>query len=99
MLSGSHKRTRWARVGTLQLPPGFRERTWQYLQRGDVLSRIGLCVLAVCGLWAVTYSWSIPLGFQRNYTPPRDIVANVRFDKDDPERTREAKATAARTVR
>jgi hypothetical protein len=86
-------------VAAHQLPPGLLERNWQYLKRGDVLARIGLCVLAIIGLWSVTSSWSIPLGYERNYTPPRDIVANVKFDKADPERTKEAKTMAARTVR
>jgi hypothetical protein len=98
MLSGSQKRTRWDRVASLQLAPGLLERNWQYLKRGEVLARIGLCVLAVFGLWTVTKAWSIPLGYERNYTPPRDIVANVRFDKADPDRTREAKELAKRTV-
>ena len=34
----------------------------------------------------------MPLGYHRNYTPPRDIVAKVTFQTADPERTREAKA-------
>ena len=29
--------------------PGVLERTWEYLQRGDVLVRLGLCVLTVLG--------------------------------------------------
>lgn len=74
------------------------ERTWEYLQRGDVLVRLGMCVLAVIGLWAVTTSWSIPLAYHRNFTPPRDVVAKVSFQKADPEGTKEAKALAARKV-
>ena len=33
------------RVAALELPPGLLERTWDYLQRGDVLVRLGLCLL------------------------------------------------------
>ena len=99
MLNGSQKRTRLERVAALELPPGMLERTWAYLQRGEVLIRLGLCVLTVIGLWFVTSAWSIPLGYHRNYTPPRDIVANVLFQKADPEKTKEAKAAAARKSR
>lgn len=98
MASGSRKRTRSERVAALELPPGIIERTWDCLQRGDVLARLGLCVLAVVALWIVTTSWSIPLGFHRNYTPARDVVAKATFSKADPESTREAKALAARKV-
>jgi hypothetical protein len=85
-------------VAALELPPGLIERTWEYLQRGDVLARLGLCALAIIGLWAVTTSWSIPLGYHRNFTPPRDVVAKVSFQKADPEGTKEAKSLAARKV-
>jgi cyclic-di-AMP phosphodiesterase PgpH len=98
MASGNQKRTRSERVAALELPPGLIERTWDYLQRGDVLARLGLCLLAIAALWAATMSWSIPLGFHRNFTPSRDIVAKVSFMKADPESTREAKSLAARKV-
>ncbi len=41
MASGSQKRTRSERVAALELPPGLLERTWDYLQRGDVLGLVG----------------------------------------------------------
>ncbi len=97
-MNGSQKRTRLERVAALELPPGLVERTWDYLQRGDVLVRLGLCVAAVVGLWLVTAAWSIPLGYKRNYTPPRDIVANVKFKKADHDQTMAAKTLAARKV-
>ncbi len=82
----------------MELPPGLLERTWDYLQRGDVLGRLGLCLLAVIGLWVVTAAWSIPLGYHRSYTPGRDIVAKVSFPKADPEGTKDAQLLAARKV-
>jgi cyclic-di-AMP phosphodiesterase PgpH len=98
MSSGSQKRTRSERVAALELPPGLLERTWDYLQRGDVLGRLGLCLLTVIGLWFVTAAWSIPLGYHRTYTPGRDIVAKVSFPKADPEGTKDARLLAARKV-
>src|SRR4051794_23905312 len=98
MSTGSRKRTRSERVAALELPPGLVERTWEYLKRGDVLARLGLCMLAILGLWCVTLSWSIPLSFHRNFTPQRDIVAKVKFDKPDPDGTKEARTLARRKV-
>ncbi len=98
MSTGNQKRTRWERVAALELPPGALERTWAYLHRGDVLARLGLCLVSIAGLWFVTKAWTIPLGYHRNYTPERDIVAKVAFEKADVEQTREARAAAARNV-
>src|SRR5262249_11130173 len=98
MSSGSRKRTRLERVAALELPPGWIERTWDYLQQGEVLARLGLCVLTIVGLWIVTAGWSIPLRYHRHYTPPRDVVAKVSFEKKDDDATKEARNLAARTV-
>jgi putative nucleotidyltransferase with HDIG domain len=98
MANGSQKRTRSERVAALELPPGLLERTWDYLQRGDVLARLGLGLLCIVGLWAVTSSWSIPLGYHRDFSPPRNIVAKVAFKKADPDGTKEARSQAARLV-
>ncbi|MGD9722156.1 MAG: HD family phosphohydrolase [Pirellulales bacterium] len=99
MSSGGQKRTRLERVAALELPPGLIERTWEYLQRSDVLVRLGLCVLTVLGLWVVTASWTSPPRFHRNYTPSRDVVAKVAFRRADAERTQQARAAAAQQVR
>jgi len=98
MASGIQKRTRSERVAALELPPGALERCWDCLHRGDVLSRLGLCVLTILALWCVTLSWSVPLGYYRNYVPPRNIVAKVGFEKADPDGTREDRTLAANRV-
>jgi len=74
------------------------ERTWDCLQRGDVLVRLGMCLACIVGLWLATASWSIPLGYQRDFTPSRNVVAKVSFKKADPDGTKEARAQAARLV-
>ncbi|MEX2111700.1 MAG: HDIG domain-containing metalloprotein [Pirellulales bacterium] len=99
MSYGGQKRTRLERVAALELPPGSLERTWKYLQQTDVLVRLGLCVLAIVALWLVTASWTMPLGYHRNFTPQRNIVAKVAFRRADPERTELAKAAAEQQVR
>jgi putative nucleotidyltransferase with HDIG domain len=99
MTGGSQKRKRSERVAALELPPGLLERTWDYLQRSDVLVRLGLCVLTVVCLWLVTAAWTVPLGYHRNYTPTRDITAKVAFRRADEERTKEARRAAQQQVR
>jgi putative nucleotidyltransferase with HDIG domain len=99
MSSGGQKRTRLERVAALELPPGSLERAWKYLQQTDVLVRLGLCLLAIVGLWVVTASWTMPLGYHRNFTPQRNIVAKVAFRRADPERTELARAAAEQQVR
>ena len=99
MSSVNRKRTRSERVAALELRPGWVDRTADYVRRGDVLVRLAvLGVLAVVALWCVTLSWSVPLEYHRNYTPPRNIVANAPFDKVDPDATKEAHPWRGRKV-
>ncbi len=86
-------------MAALELPPGSLERTWKYLQRSDVLVRLGFCVLAIIALWVVTASWTMPLGYHRNFTPQRNVVAKVAFRSPRPERTELAAAAAEQQVR
>ena len=95
MASGSRKRTRGERVAALELPPNAVGRAIDSLHRGEVLVRLGLCVLLVFVLWAVTGGWAPPFGFRAGYTPPRDIVARVDFERRDEEATN-AKRNEAR---
>ena len=99
MASGTRRRTRSERVAALELPPGFLERTWDYLQRGDVLVRLGLCALCALVLWLITGGWAPPLSYRTGYTPLRNIVARVHFEKPEPQRTLEARERAQREVR
>jgi len=99
MVSPIQKRTRSERVATLELPPGLLEKTWGYLQRGDVLLRLGLCLLTAAVLWAITGAWAPPFGYRKNYTPDRDITARVEFQTPDITGTENAKEQAKRTVR
>jgi putative nucleotidyltransferase with HDIG domain len=98
MASGTQKRTRSERVAALELPPGAFERALMYCRRGEVLLRLGLCALTILALWCVTLSWSVPLEYQRDYTPSRNIVAKTEFQKIDLDKTREAKTLAANKV-
>ena len=55
----------------------------QSLRRGDVLQRIGLCLLSALIMWAVTMAWAPPFSFRTGYVPPRNLVARTTFDVRD----------------
>ncbi len=99
MANGFQKRTRSARVAALELPPGMIEQTLDYLQRRDVLLRLGLCALTAVVLWAISGGWAPPVGYRLGYTPQRNVVAKVEFKSRDLPGTKEAQDKAARTVR
>lgn len=94
MSTVNRKRIRSGRVVSLDLPPGRLARTWIYLQRGDVLTKLGLAIAAAVGVWAVTESWSPPLTYQLGYVPDRNITAKVAFRQPNPRAWEEAKARA-----
>ncbi len=54
MSTGNVKRVRTTRVGGFALPPGQVSRFWQALRSRDVLTRLGLCIVAGAIMWAAT---------------------------------------------
>jgi cyclic-di-AMP phosphodiesterase PgpH len=99
MSSASQKKTRLERVAALELPPNLVERLLGDLQRGDVLLRLGICILSAVFLWAVIGAWAPPFPFRTGYVPPRDILARTPFKKFDPDATHDARKTAENSVR
>ncbi len=98
MSSGSPKRTRSDRVAALELPPSTLGRFFHYARSTQVLTNLGLCVLAMVIMWTVTHGWAPPLGFRLGDTPSRDIVVAEPFDEPNKEATLEAKAKAKREI-
>ena len=94
MSTGSTKRNRPQRGSTLQLPPGLIERALDIVRRGDVLLRVGLCLLASVLIWAVTGAWDAPFRYRVGDVPSRDIVARVNFQTVDETATEEARREA-----
>lgn len=94
MSTGAPKRTRSDRVATLALPPGKMASMLRQLQRGPVLLRLAICLLAAVVLWLATGAWNPPLEFRVGEIPHRDIVARVSFSEVDQKATEEARAEA-----
>jgi cyclic-di-AMP phosphodiesterase PgpH len=99
MPSPQSKRTRIQRVAGFELPPSLLDRVVDACQRVEVLWRIGLCVLAALVLWAIVGGWKPPFAYWRDYTPSRNIVARVKFERFDKDGTERAKTKAANQAR
>ena len=94
MSSGSQTRNRSKRVASVELPPGLFLRTVNYLRRGDVLVRLGICFLAAFLMWLVTSGWQPPMNYRTWDFPARKIVARIDFERDDWDQTKIAKDRA-----
>jgi len=79
MASGSTKRYRSTRLGGFSLPPGRISRALQALRSREVLTRLGLCILAAIVMWAATRAWAPPFAYRTGYVPPRDIYVRTDF--------------------
>jgi putative nucleotidyltransferase with HDIG domain len=74
------------------------ERSWETVQRGDVLLRIAICFVAAVVLWLVTGVWQPPFGYRKGDIPTRDVVARVTFETEDRAGTEAARRDAMATV-
>ncbi|MEN6450735.1 MAG: HDIG domain-containing metalloprotein [Thermoguttaceae bacterium] len=93
---GWRRSKRFERVAALELPPGQWERAWTSLNRRDVLGRIALALATAVIVCIVIRGWDPPFSYRSGYTPRRDIVATVPFDKPDPD-AKKAKEEQARS--
>ena len=94
MANVPQKRTRQQRVATVELPPGYWGSLWGQLQRGSVLLRIGICVIAAILMLIFTRGWDPPFRYRLNQVPERSIVASVDFEQPDKVATDEARKRA-----
>ena len=99
MSTGSQKRTRSERVAALELPPRMWGRAFETLRRGDVLVRLGICLLAALVMWSATRAWSPPFPYHKGQVPQRGIVARVNFSVPNPQKTEQARDKARREAR
>jgi len=101
MSTSNQPRTRSELVAGLRVPRGQVPSLLSRLRRGDVLLRIGLCLLAALAMWGVTRGWAPPFPYYTGYTPPRDIVASLNFstgELDGPENERRRQRARSQTV-
>ena len=94
MSSGNSIKTRSRRVASLTVGRGTFLRTLGYLRRGDVLLRLGLCLVGAIIMWACTAGWDPPFAFRKGYIPFRDVVARVDFQEEDAKGTDDARIDA-----
>lgn len=98
-MSGTQpKRHRSKRVAPLKLPPKTYEKAIGTIQRGDVLIRLGLCLLTAILVWVVTGGWYPAFSYRLGQVPARNIVARVSFDRVDRQATIDAQNAVRRIV-
>ena len=77
MSNGGRNRTRSQRVASLELPPTRVERLAIRVRQADVLTRIGLCLLASMTVVVATEAWKPPFPFRQDFAPSYDVVART----------------------
>ena len=87
-------RGRWS-VPTPKAP--LREAL-NFLKRGDVWIRIGMCALTITILFVVMFGWSPAFEYRTRTTPGRDLHARTTFEFPDSELTQEKKDRARAKV-
>jgi putative nucleotidyltransferase with HDIG domain len=97
--TNGQRRTRIERVAALELPPNFWERLWERVQQGEVWLRVAMCAAAAVVMWGVIEGWNPPFSYRTGYTPRRDIISRVEFERLLPAETELARAQAANQVR
>ena len=99
--SQSSKTKKGSRVTGVQLQPNRFMIARDMLKRADVVSRLGLCVLAAVLMWLSTVGWERPFSYAEGDVPERSITARVAFTKLDiaeTERQREEASLQADAV-
>jgi putative nucleotidyltransferase with HDIG domain len=61
----------------------------EFLRRGDVWARIGLCALTATILWIVMFGWAPPFAYRVRQAPVRDMHAHTTFKYKDYKTTQE----------
>ena len=79
MANDGQTRTRSQRVAALDLPPNRIARAATRLRQRDVLTRIGICVLASVAAWSLTRGWEPAFVWREGISPSFDVVARVKF--------------------
>jgi putative nucleotidyltransferase with HDIG domain len=81
MSIGAKKLTRPTRVVSFKSQPGRLSRLWDRARRGDVVLRLGLCLVTAIALWGVTRAWAPPFAHRVDDVLTEDI--SVEWKEDD----------------
>jgi hypothetical protein len=94
MANGGQRRTRSERVAALELPPGHWERAWLGLWHPDVLSRIGLALVAAVAVCVIIQAWDPPKHWRTGMVPTRFVTSRVEFKQENKANTEQARRKA-----
>jgi len=94
----STKLKKGTRVTGVQLQPSRAALMMDQLKRADVLTRIGMCIVASLLMWLVTSGWQRPFAYREGDIPERGITARIPFETIDEVETARARDNARRKV-
>ncbi len=80
MSGASKNRTRQERVESLGIQKPRLVQWWEDSDKGEVLSRVGLAVVAGLILLILCETWRPPFAYRLNATPARDLISRVTFE-------------------
>jgi len=83
----------------LPAPKGSFQKIIEFLSRGDVWSRIGLCALTTLILYVVMFGWDPPFAHRVRQAPIRDMHAHTSFEYRDVKKTAERRDRERRNFR
>ncbi len=95
MSNASSNRSRWM----LPAPKGSFQQIVEFLRRGDVWARIGLCALTTLILYVVMFGWDPPFAYRVRQAPLRDLHAHTSFMYTDLKKTDEKRERERRNFR
>ncbi len=90
MSQSSRSGTRWA----APVPRKASRELRNLVSRGDVWSRVGICLLAATVIYVSTSGWAPAFPYRYRQHLPRSLNARVEFEVDDLEATRQAREAA-----
>ncbi|QDT06227.1 hypothetical protein K227x_46360 [Rubripirellula lacrimiformis] len=80
MSGASKNRTRQERVESLGKQKPRWIQWWQDSNKADVLSRVGIAVIAGMFLLVLCETWRPPFAYRLNAIPARDLISRVTFE-------------------
>ena len=99
MYSSNPRKSRRDRVVGIETTPSPLARLGELLHRGDVLLRLGMCLVAAIVMLLVTRAWQAPMQHREGQIPRRAVVASVPFEVPDEKKVEEEQNRARRQAR
>jgi putative nucleotidyltransferase with HDIG domain len=98
MFGFGHKRSRVSKASAPRPRRTTIARAWDALRDRDALLRLGMCLLAICGLLVVLQGWRAPFPYRIGQYAEHGIAARTGFLEPNEEETNRKRDDAERQV-